>query len=97
MVCGILVLLTELFSAESNSQVFASLHGVLREWDGIEDSGFNVKYAIKYGAMITLVTCVSPVRSGLTDTTKFLSSLTIRCTSRDIATVGFRDIAILGT
>lgn len=31
--CGILVLLAELFSAESKSQVFASLHELLKDWD----------------------------------------------------------------
>ena len=36
--CGILVMLSELFSAESKSQVFASLHELLTDWDGIQSS-----------------------------------------------------------
>ena len=91
--CGIVVLLTELFSAESKSQVFASLHELLRDWDGIQDSlseqqyyHSNVKYAIFNTHLYIEYVCYddachlrryacNPVRSGLTDTTKFLSSL----------------------
>ena len=36
--CGILVLLSELFTSESKSQVFASLHELLKDWDGIQSS-----------------------------------------------------------
>ena len=33
--CGILVLLSELFTSESKCQIFASLHELLKDWDGI--------------------------------------------------------------